>query len=228
MKVLSVIVPSFNSEDYLSDCIDTLIESGEGIEILIVNDGSTDKTKEIADYYAGQHPEWIKAIHQKNAGHGGAVNTGIAHAKGRYIKVVDSDDWVNPQALRKAVARLKGFIESGQTVDMFISNFIYDKQGAVNKKIMDYNGVLPKDKIFTWNEIGKFGTGKYILMHSVIYNSEVLRSCGLKLPEHTFYVDNLFVYLPLPYVSTMYYMDECIYHYFIGRDEQSVNEKKYD
>src|SRR6056297_1510077 len=110
MKVLTVIVPSYNSEDYLSKCIDSLLNSGENIEILIINDGSKDRTGEIAEEYAGNYPYRVKVIHQENAGHGGAVNTGIANASGMYIKVVDSDDWVNPMALRKIVAQLRYFV----------------------------------------------------------------------------------------------------------------------
>lgn len=225
MNVLSVIVPSYNSESYLSHCVETLLQSGDGIEILIVNDGSMDGTGALADSFAEKYPVRIKAIHQRNLGHGGAVNTGIATATGKYIKVVDSDDWVNPDALRTVVAKLKGFIDQNQRVDMFLADFMYDKVGEVNKTIMQYKGIIPEEKIITWDEVGRFKAGKYILMHSVIYSRDVIVKCGLQLPEHTFYVDNLFVYQPLPYVETIYYMNICVYHYFIGRDDQSVNEK---
>ena len=73
--------------------------------------------------------------------------------------------------------------------------------------------------------MGRMPIGKYILMHSVIYRTELLRECKLELPKHTFYVDNIFVYKPLPYVKTMYYMDVNFYRYFIGRNDQSVNEE---
>lgn len=225
MKVLTVVVPSYNSEAYLSKCINSLLESGDGIEILIINDGSTDRTGEMADAFAEKHPGRIQAIHQENAGHGGAVNTGVANASGEYIKVVDSDDWVNPVALRKIVTQLKAFITTGQTIDMFISNFVYDKVDVKNKLVMNYRDILPVDQKFTWDEVNRFKPGKYILMHSVIYNLKVLKACNLELPKNTFYVDNLFIFTPIPYVNTMYYMDVCMYHYFIGREDQSVNEK---
>lgn len=224
MKVLTVIVPSYNSEDYLSKCIDSLLESGDNIEILIINDGSKDQTGEIAETYMKNYPKKIKVIHQENAGHGGAVNTGIANASGKYIKVVDSDDWVNPTALKKIVAQLRYFILKGKKIDMFINNFVYDKVGSKNKMVMDYRDILPVDEVFTWKDVSRFKPGKYILMHSVIYNLEVLKACELKLPKNTFYVDNLFLFLPIPYVNSMYYMDVCMYHYFIGREDQSVNE----
>ena len=108
---------------------------------------------------------------------------------------------------------------------MLISNFVYDKVGAKRKKVMRYTTALPENKIFTWNEVKHFHKGQYILMHSVIYRTQILRECGLELPKHTFYVDNIFVFHPLPYVKTMYYLNVNFYRYFIGRDDQSVNEE---
>ena len=99
------------------------------------------------------------------------------------------------------------------------------KQGAKHKKVMNYNLALPKNEIFTWSDVKVFVAGQYILMHSVVYRTELLRDCKLELPEHTFYVDNIFVYEPLPHVHTMYYLDVNFYRYFIGRSDQSVNEQ---
>ena len=90
---------------------------------------------------------------------------------------------------------------------------------------MSYRSALPQNRIFTWRDIRLFRTGQYILMHSVIYRTQLLRDCGLELPKHTFYVDNLFVYEPLPHVKTMYYLNVNFYRYFIGREDQSVNEQ---
>ena len=107
---------------------------------------------------------------------------------------------------------------------MFIANYVYEKEGAKHKKVMRCSN-LPKDQLFTWKEAGHFHKGQYILMHSVIYRTKLLRECGLELPKHTFYVDNIYVYKPLPSVRTLYYMDVDFYRYFIGRDDQSVNER---
>lgn len=108
---------------------------------------------------------------------------------------------------------------------MFISNFVYEKEGEKRKKAIKYHHALPQDEIFTWKDVRHFRVGQYILMHSVIYRTKLLRDCGLKLPEHTFYVDNIFVFKPLPNVKTMFYMDVNFYRYFIGREDQSVNEQ---
>ncbi len=226
MKLLSVAVPCYNSAEYMENCINSLLKGGEDVEILIVDDGSVkDNTAEIADRLQEQYPTIIKSIHQDNGGHGEAVNTGLANATGVFFKVVDSDDWVNEEALNKILQVLKKAVEKDVDMDMLLSNFVYEKQGVKHKKTMRYKGALPERKLVEWGPDIKFKTAQYILMHSVIYRTKMLRDCGLKLPKHTFYVDNIYVFQPLPSVRKVYYLNVDFYRYFIGRDDQSVNEK---
>lgn len=224
MKLLTIAIPCYNSQDYMRKCVESLVSGGDRVEILIVNDGSSDQTAEIAETLAREYPGMVKAIHQENKGHGGAVNTGLAHADGFYFKVVDSDDWVDRDAYLKILDTLEEMARRGECVDMMISNFVYDKVGAVHKKVMSYRHMFPQNRIFSWEDARCLFKGQYILMHSVIYRTRMLRNSGLKLPEHTFYVDNIFVYHPIPWVKKLYYLDVDFYHYFIGRDDQSVNE----
>ncbi|MDO5422986.1 MAG: glycosyltransferase family A protein [Eubacteriales bacterium] len=225
MKILSVAIPCYNSQDYMEKCIESLLPGGNDVEILVVDDGSHDRTAEIADAYEAKYPGIVKAIHQENGGHGEAVNAGIRNAAGIYFKVVDSDDWVDPKILLEIIETLKELLKGPDTVDMFISNFVYDKVGVRRKKIMQYRSAFPKEEVFTWAQMHPMMKGHYILMHSVIYRTNLLRECGLELPKHTFYVDNLFVFQPFPHVKKMYYLDKVFYHYFIGREDQSVNEE---
>ena len=208
----------------MEKCIESLLKGGEDVEILVVNDGSSDRTAEIADAYAEKYPTIIKAVHQENGGHGEAVNAGIRNATGLYFKVVDSDDWVNEEAYAKILHTLGELVRGPETVDMLISNFVYEKQGAARKKVMQYRHCLPVNEIFGWDSV-HMSKGKYLLMHSIIYRTKLLHECGMELPKHTFYVDNLFAFEPLPYVKNLYYLDVNFYRYFIGRDDQSVNEK---
>ena len=225
MKLLSIAVPCYNSAAYMRNCIESLLVGGEDVEIIIVNDGSTkDNTGEIADEYAAKYPTIVKAVHKENGGHGSAVNAGLAAASGLYFKVVDSDDWVKKEAYLQILDLLRDIVGGAQVLDMLISNYVYEKEGEKRKKIMHLRHILPKDKIFTWEDCRHFVKGHYILMHSVIFRTKLLKDCGMKLPEHTFYVDNLFVFYPLPYVKNMYYLDVNFYRYYIGRADQSVNE----
>lgn len=225
MKLLSIAIPCYNSQNYMEKCIESLLIGGEDVEILIVDDGSSDRTAEIADDYESRYPTIVRAIHKENGGHGSAVNTGIENASGLFFKVVDSDDWVKDDAYLEILDKLRELAGGGQTLDLMISNFVYEKEGEKRKKVMRYRHPLPQGRIFTWDEVGHFMKGQYILMHSVIYRTKLLRECGLHLPEHTFYVDNIYVFEPLPYVRNMYYMDVNFYRYYIGRSDQSVNEK---
>lgn len=223
MKLLTFAIPCYNSQDYMENCIKSLLPGGEDVEILVVDDGSKDSTADIADAYEKKYPGIVRAVHQENGGHGEAVNAGIRNATGLYFKVVDSDDWVDAEAYKKILDKLRELAGGDKALDMFIANYVYEKEGAKHKKVMRYPS-LPKERIFTWNE-AKLHKGQYILMHSVIYRTKLLRECGLELPKHTFYVDNIYVYKPLPSVRTMYYMDVDFYRYYIGREDQSVNEK---
>ena len=128
MKLLSITVPCYNSQEYMRKCVDSLLTGGKLVEILIVDDGSSDDTGKIADEYAAAYPEIVKAIHQENGGHGEAVNTGIRNATGFYFKVVDSDDWVNEEAYQKNIKRLQELLAGPQTLDKMKRNCVYVKQ----------------------------------------------------------------------------------------------------
>ena len=206
--------------------IESLLPGGDDVEILVVNDGSTkDNTLEIAKEYEEKYPGIVRAIDQPNKGHGGAVNTGIQNATGLFFKVVDSDDWVKKSAYAKILGKLKEIVMCGEKLDLLISNYVYEKDGEKKKKVIHFRRMFPQDEIFTWSDCHHFSKGHYILMHSAIYRTQILRDCGMVLPEHTFYVDNIYVYEPLLYVEKMCYLDVNFYRYYIGRDDQSVNEE---
>lgn len=209
----------------MEHAIQSILPAGEDVEIIVVNDGSKDETAEIAARYEKEYPTIVKAVNKENGGHGDAVNGGLDHATGLYYKVVDSDDWVDEEALFKILDVVKSFVERKKEVDMVISNYVYEKVGMEHKKVIHYRNVLPQNEIFRWDDIGRFHLDQYILMHSVLYRTELLKLCQLRLPKHTFYVDNIYVYYPLPHVRTLYYIDVDFYRYYIGREDQSVNEK---
>ena len=225
MKYISFAIPCYNSAAYMDRAVESILKGGEDVEIIIVNDGSKDDTSKIAHEYEEKYPTIVRAVDKENGGHGDAVNAGLDHAEGKYFKVVDSDDWVDEEALYKILDVLKKFEEEEKQVDMLLANYVYEKEGMEHKKVIEYKNVLPQEEIFGWNDVKHFHLGQYILMHSVIYRTDFLKLCQLKLPKHTFYVDNIYVYYPLPHVRKMYYMDVDFYRYYIGREDQSVNEK---
>lgn len=225
MKLITFAVPCYNSAAYMKKCVDSLLSGGEDIEIILIDDGSTrDDTPAICDQYAAAYPGIIRAIHQPNGGHGEGVNQGLRNATGMYYKVVDSDDWLDRDALQATLAKLRTLSQGPEPLDMMICNYVYEHIADHTSCTINYHSVFPENRIFSWEDCGHFRPNQYLLMHSVIYRTELLQRCRLELPKHTFYVDNIFVYYPLPFVRTMYYMDIDLYRYFIGREDQSVNE----
>lgn len=224
MKLITFAVPCYNSAAYMRHCADTLLTGGDQVEIILVDDGSADETGAIADEYAQRYPNIVRAIHQPNGGHGEGVNQGLRNAQGMYYKVVDSDDWLNEDALQRVLTKLRELSQGEEPLDMMVCNYVYEHVAEGISKVVRYTDVFPEGKVFTWADLGHWKPSEYLLMHSVIYRTQMLRDCGLELPKHTFYVDNVFVYQPLPLCQRLYYMDIDLYRYFIGRDDQSVNE----
>lgn len=225
MKLVSFAVPCYNSAAYMERCIDSLLVGGDEVDIIIVDDGSTDGTAKIADRYEEKYPGVVRAVHQQNGGHGAAVNAGLKAAKGIYYKVVDSDDWLDSSAMERYISEIRELVETQKTPDMIVTNYVYEHVEDHSSKIMRYTDSIPKGQIVAWNETKSLKPTQYLMMHAVTYRREMLIECGLSLPEHTFYVDNIYVYYPQPFVKSLYYMDIDLYRYFIGRSDQSVNEK---
>ena len=224
-KLITFAIPCYNSEGYMEKCIKSLLDAGDDTEILIINDGSKDGTGAIADRYAAEYPDIVRAVHQENGGHGEGVNQGMRLGRGLYYKVVDSDDRLDPKALNILLERIREHVKDGVEVDMYVTNYVYDHVADNTLKPMSYKHIFPHERVCTWEDTRSFGVSKYLMMHSVIYRTQLLRDLKIELPKHTFYVDNLYMYWPFPSVKSIYYMDLDLYYYFIGRDDQSVNEK---
>lgn len=225
MQTLTIVIPSYNASAYLDRSMASLLPTADDVEIIIVDDGSTDDTAAIAHRYARQNPGVVSVISKPNGGHGSAINAGLAAANGAYLKVLDSDDWLDASALRALLQVLRRQRRNDQPLDLVVTNFVYEKQDKQHKHVMQYRSVLPTHGPVGWEDIGRFGRGQALLMHSLTYRTDVLRAAGLRLPEHTFYVDNLYAFAPLAHVRRLQYLDVDLYRYYIGREDQSVNER---
>ena len=220
MKLLTVTVPCYNSQDYMEKCVDSLLTGGDRVEIIIIDDGSKDRTGAIADAYAEKYPHIVRVIHQENGGHGEGINQGLRHAKGKYFKVVDSDDVVSEDfpAFLDTLERC----ESQGGVDLFVTNYYYVHSDGIGDRSINYKSSLPRNRIFTWANTKPFRVYQLLTIHSCTFRTEAMRRWAQPLPKHVFYEDNLMVYQTLPHVDRMYYMDTDLYRYWIGRPDQSV------
>lgn len=223
MKYITFCVPCYNSEHYMTKCIDSLLKGGEEIEIIIVNDGSRDETLNIANEYAKKYPQTVRVVDKENGGHGSGVNIGLKLAKGLYYKVVDSDDWVNTNALKTLLGMIRTHISTRTQPDLYIVNYVYEHVADNTRHVNRYGKQFPTGKITGWKKTKRFHFAHMLIMHALIYRTDVLKRSKLVLPEKTFYVDDIFSYNPLPFVKTLCYLDVDLYRYFIGRADQSVN-----
>lgn len=222
MKLLTVTVPCYNSQDYMETCIESLLPGGERVEIIVIDDGSKDNTGAIADRYAKKYPGIVRVIHQENGGHGEGINQGLKHATGKYFKVVDSDDTLSKDFL-PFLDKLQELDDQGG-VDLLVSNYYYVHSDGMGDRAINYSSVLPENRVFAWKDTKPFLLTQLLTIHSCTFRTELMRRWGCELPKHVFYEDNLMVYLTLPHVQTMYYINADLYRYWIGRPDQSVQK----
>ena len=223
MKYITFTIPSYNSQDYMRHVIDNLVAVGDEIEVIIVNDGSKDDTGKIADEYQNKYPNIVKAIQKENGGHGSGVMAGIHNATGLFYKVVDSDDWVETKDVIDMITLIKKHIEEGEEIDLYITNYVYEHASDNSQFVMHYRKCLPAETIFEWKDMKHVKLETVFLMHSLMYRLDKLKASGMELPNHTFYVDDIYAYVPLPFMKKIFYHDLDFYHYFIGRSDQSIN-----
>ena len=246
-KILSVVVPAYNAEPYIKKNLDTLCcpEPAKDLEILVIDDGSSDRTGEIAEMYIRKYPETIRVFHKENGGHGSGINWGIEHARGLYFKVVDADDWVEPGEFAKLLEILREQLHErmpdmeGQPADIVYSGFLW----AVcdGKHPGRFRWKCPEQEPFKGVKYGKcyhfdeVADRIYIRMHNMTIRTAILKEKKIHLDEHCFYVDAEYITYPIPWVRTICFADANVYRYRIGRGGQSMeihqmqkNEKDYD
>ena len=225
MKLLTVVVPCYNSAAYMHKAIESLLVGGEEMDILVINDGSKDETAAIADAFAEKYPSIVRVVHKENGGHGSGLNKGIEMGLGIYFKVVDSDDRLDKDGLLGLLDILRKHTAPEDQLDLIVHDYVYDREEKQAVFSMSYHTVMPEGKAMTWHDVKHFPLSKQFMIHSLVYRIQMLRDMGLVLPEKVFYEDNIYIYRPLPYTRRILYYHAPVYGYFIGRADQSVNDK---
>lgn len=224
-KILSVAVPSYNVEKYLDKCLKSFadVRMNETLEVLIVNDGSTDNTEVIANKYVKKYPEIFKLINKKNGGHGSAVNAGIENATGKYFRIVDGDDWVITDNLVKLLELLKKadadlVVDEKREVHMITGETKFTA-------LPDY---VDKNKLYQFEDICNFNDiAIYIILHTLSAKTEILKKNHIRLQEHIFYVDYEYIVKTTCASKTIMFLDIEIYQYLVGNVNQSVDSQNY-
>lgn len=219
MKLLTISVAAYNVSQYLDRLMQSLIDSQvlDWLEVLIVNDGSKDNTSEKALGYQNCYPGSVRLINKKNGGHGSTINRGIQEAKGKYFRVLDGDDWVNPEHLKALVEKMAEI-----DADMILSEYCTCYEDGTETVISDYPQ-LEDGHYYSFDELQP--KIEWMRLHTAIYRTELLQKHHITLDEHCFYVDTEFMLFPIPYVETVYYVKDYIYCYRLGLPGQSVSRQ---
>lgn len=215
-KILTISIAAYNVEDYINKLLNSIISSKkmEEIEVLVINDGSKDRTAEIAKEYSEYYPNSIIVIDKENGGHGSTINVGIDKAQGKYFKAIDGDDWVNSEGLKDLIECLKT-CDSDLILTDFKNVYVETKNELIKKC-----NLIP-NKIYDFNKTDHLLDG--ICYHNVFFRTAILKDNNIRLTENSFYVDNELIAYPLPYVNKVIYYDKLVYCYRLGREGQSVS-----
>ena len=223
-KILTITVPSYNAEKYLKEDLPSFMAEPilKDLEILIVDDGSHDRTRDIGLEFQKKYPDTVRVISKENGGHGSAVNTGIQEARGRYFKVIDADDWVDTSSLEHLINYLR-LSDS----DLVLSPFYYVNDRTREKTpglILEEGAAQQVNDGENYELEGMLEYMKdSIQMHAITIRSSILKDNDIRLDENHFYVDQEYVLYPIPYIQTVSFCSEYVYHYRIATDGQSMN-----
>lgn len=224
-KLLTIIIPAYNVSEYIDQCLSSLLENEEIVKylnIIAVNDGSKDDTLEKMRVYEERYPESIRVIDKENGGHGSGINMGISLAEGQYLKVLDSDDWVNNDALTNLVFYIR---DNADFPDMIINPYEYIWQPDGRHELSDYP-LLPEKEMISFEQINRH---EYLIpLHSMTIKTAIYQDNSLpSIDEKISYDDVEYILYPVPYVDSIVYLKPIIYQYRYGMNGQSVAPSNY-
>ncbi|MDM1073043.1 glycosyltransferase family 2 protein [Empedobacter brevis] len=218
-KLLTIIIPIYNTQDYLKTCLDSLIIKEQFlalVEVLLIIDGSPDNSLAIAKEYAVKYPQTFVVINKENGGYGSVLKRGIQEAKGKYCKVLDSDDWYDQHEFENFVNELQT-INHDVIVTDYVKEFVFENRSEL-QTLFD----MKNKQVYELDEdINKFEKDVFV-MHRLAYKTIILRKAEIEFPEKVFYTDTLFASIPLFFAKDVYYTNLKLYRYFIGRDGQTI------
>lgn len=219
-KVLTISIAAYNMEKYIDRCLESVIipELCSEIDVLVINDGSTDSTLEIVSKYQNKFPNIVRIINKENGGYGSATNTGIYNSIGKYFRPLDADDWFDKDALKSFVAYL-----TKTNADLIITNYsrVSDSLGYSNDYI--HKGVK-YEKIYNFKNFSIFDRIKDLglAMHAMTYRSDILQKNNFYVSD-CYYSDADYTIYPLAFINNIVFVDVILYKYYIGREDQSVS-----
>lgn len=217
-KILSVIIPTYNMEKYLNRCLDSfLIGNTDELEVVIVNDGSTDKSEDIANEYVLNHPNIFRLLNKKNGNYGSTINAALTTLKGLYVKVVDADDWIETAYLSRYLSML-----SNTDADIILSPFYFSFiNGTRKEKTLNIKNVTCGKK-YKYEDFTSFFFTDMYTTHCITYKLNIFSLFQYVQTEGVSYTDQEWVFKPIVHLNSICFFDHPLYNYYIGRDGQTI------
>lgn len=215
-KILSLIIPTYNMEKYLNKCLDSLIvDNMDLVEVLVINDGSKDRSSEIAHEYEKKYPNTFRVIDKENGNYGSCINRGLKEATGKYIKVLDADDYFDTSTFQEYINFLRENDADLVLTDFCVVNELYKFQKKITFSLL-------RNESFTFDEyIKKYPFG--VQMHAVTYRVKNLRKIDYVQTEGISYTDQEWIHYPMTTVKTILYLPLTLYQYLMGREGQTAD-----
>lgn len=217
-KLLSIIIPTYNMEQYLRYCLDSLliIENFETLDVLVVNDGSKDSSSAIAHEYADRYPTVFRVIDKENGNYGSCINRGLKEATGKYIKVLDADDSFDTTHFEDFVTYLMH-----TDADLILSDFAIVNE---EREIVRYHRYdFEPNRLYQMEEVCTTPKFQDMEMHAVTYRRNILTNIDYKQTEGISYTDQQWIFIPMLYVKNVCRFDKHVYNYLIGREGQTIS-----
>jgi len=223
VKLLTVVIPVYNTARYLPRCLRSVLvpEALDRLELILINDGSTDSSGSILLKAARRYPGTVRVIDKENGGHGSAVNAGLRAAAGRYFRVLDSDDWFDTPSFLRYLNALEHCDE-----DLIVTPYTQE-YSCVKPRVCVRYAALSEDRSYALDELDLTGEMPYVSLAAATWKTELLRRCGLQLSEHCSYVDMQYILFPIPFVHRVRFINASVYRYFIGRAGQSMDPAQF-
>lgn len=220
-KVLSIIVPSFNMEDYLAKGIESVlgISNSSALDVIVVNDGSKDRTLEIALGIEHRYPDVVTVVDKENGNYGSCINAALKAARGKYVKVLDADDYVDTTAF-EALVSILGTVDADVVVNDYQKVYIGGKK-------KDFTYSFPSGRTMVIADIYDEASFSTLLLPALTYRLDILRKMGYRQTEGISYTDMEWCYSPMTQMTTMFYFNRSVYMYVMGREGQTMDPIVY-
>ena len=220
-KIISIIIPTYNMENYLYRCLDSLLIKDEAlfdkIEVLVINDGSKDSSSEIAHEYQKNYADVFKVIDKENGNYGSCVNKGIELATGKYLRILDADDWFDTVELKRYIKKLQD-VNSDVVITNYTRHYGKNRKKYISLKNIEYD----KELLIDCYDFSRRTYKELLLMHALTFKTDLLRSIGFKQQTGISYTDIEYCYFPFSRAKTMVFFDVNLYQYCIGREGQTM------